>query len=364
MKVSINADRGKLKLRWTIQGKRKSFSPRLDDNKDGRRAAEAIARQIELDVVSGNYDVTLNKYRPESRYKLPEPDRTPTIASLWEQYTTYRSKQVQETTLRKQYAPITSTLGRMPHQRLEDAVKIRNWLAKEKSSDGLKRYLTQLSACCKWAVDSQIIESNPFEGMAADVKISKSLAPNDLDIKPFTAEERDRIIEAFSRNRYYSHYTPLVKFLFFTGCRPSEAVALQWNRIYDDHIVFDKAAVSGMNRGFIKEGLKTQGSRKVPMNEQLKDLINGLKRSDSFVFLSPKGKLVDFHNFRNRAWVKTLASLGIEYRKPYQTRHTFITLCLNAGIDAKDIASWVGNSPEMIYRHYAGVTKNLQIPIL
>jgi integrase len=31
-------------------------------------------------------------------------------------------------------------------------------------------------------------------------------------------------------------------------------------------------------------------------------------------------------------------------------------------VDAKDVAKWVGNSPEVIYRHYAGSKRNLQVP--
>jgi integrase len=53
-----------------------------------------------------------------------------------------------------------------------------------------------------------------------------------------------------------------------------------------------------------------------------------------------------------------------EYRNPYQTRHTFITLCLESDIDAKDVAKWVGNSPEIVYRHYAGNKRDLQVPEL
>jgi integrase len=52
------------------------------------------------------------------------------------------------------------------------------------------------------------------------------------------------------------------------------------------------------------------------------------------------------------------------YRRPYQCRHTFISLCLEGGVDAKDVARWVGNSPEVIYRHYAGNKRNLQVPEL
>jgi integrase len=34
------------------------------------------------------------------------------------------------------------------------------------------------------------------------------------------------IIEAFERD--FPFYAPLVKFCFFTGCRPSEAIAVEW----------------------------------------------------------------------------------------------------------------------------------------
>jgi hypothetical protein len=54
----------------------------------------------------------------------------------------------------------------------------------------------------------------------------KIKAPKGLseDVNPFTKEERDRIITAFETDRYYHHYTNYVRFLFFTGCCPSEAI--------------------------------------------------------------------------------------------------------------------------------------------
>jgi integrase len=55
---------------------------------------------------------------------------------------------------------------------------------------------------------------------------------------PLPVKKEDRIIEAFKTNRYYKYYTPLMEFLFFTGCRPSEAVALQWKHIGFKEITF------------------------------------------------------------------------------------------------------------------------------
>ncbi len=81
------------------------------------------------------------------------------------------------------------------------------------------------------------------------------------------------------------------------------------------------------------------------------------------VFPSKEKKWIDIHNFTNRGWKVTLEKLdGIEYRKLYQTRHTFITLALRNGMDVKDVAKLVGNSPEVIYRHYVGYSREIVVP--
>jgi hypothetical protein len=37
---------------------------------------------------------------------------------------------------------------------------------------------------------------------------------------------------------------------------------------------------------------------------------------------------------------------------------------IDAHIEVKDIAKWVGNSPEIIYRHYAAHLRSLAVPEL
>ncbi len=216
---------------------------------------------------------------------------------------------------------------------------------------------------------SGLIDTNPFQGMAVEIKLSKGRESEATDIHSFTREEREQIIQAFKSSRYYSHYAPLIEFLFFTGCRPSEAIALQWKHINDKFITIEQAITYSETGLAQKSGLKTQERRRFPINGQLRSLLNLIKPEDlapnDYLFPSPEGKFIDLNNFRNRAWRAVLESLpGIEYRKLYQTRHTFITLCLEADIDAKDVARWVGNSPEVIYRHYAGNKRDLQVPEL
>lgn len=172
--------------------------------------------------------------------------------------------------------------------------------------------------------------------------------------------------------------------MFYTGCRPSEAIALQWKHINDKFIVFEQAVVTNGKNLVLKQGLKTQAKRKFPLNSQVKQILESVKPeitdSDKFIFSSKENNFIDTGDFLNHAWkgyknrhgrmiegiVTQLVREGkvSEYRKPYQTRHTFITLCLEADIDAKDVSRWVGNSPEIIYKYYAGNKRDLQVPEL
>jgi integrase len=85
------------------------------------------------------------------------------------------------------------------------------------------------------------------------------------------------------------------------------------------------------------------------------------------VFPSPQGKAIDTHNLVKRGWSLVVTSLVAdrqirEYLPLKNTRHTFITLALDAGLDPKDVAYLVGNSPDVIYKHYAAVRRNLIVP--
>lgn len=345
----------------------------MADNKLNRKAVEAKAKLIESDIAYDRFDPTLAKYKPQSALSTVTPTFTPiltpklSLAQLWEKYTEYKRPQVSQSTLAKDYAKTSSHIKSLPTDSPNDAVEIRDYLIKKLTPNAVKRCLTQFSACCYWAVKSGLIDENPFLGMAAAVKIPKSQA-SEHDINPFNANERDLILEAFESDRYYRYYAPLVKFLFSTGCRPSEAIALQWQHVSSDFrfISFEQAVTISTEGLALKSGLKSQEKRKFPCNAPLQEFLKSIKSDDAkpndLLFPSPGNKYIDFHNFRNRAWKTVLNRLKITYRKPYQTRHTFITLALDNGLDAKDVARLVGNSPEIIYRHYAGNKRELFVP--
>jgi integrase len=375
--VQIKSSNGRLQLTFSHGGKRHYLSLGIPDTKFNRKAAEAKAKLIESDMAYDRFDATLARYKPQSALSTVTPitpiQAKPSLAELWEKFIEYKRPQCSPNTMKYMYNVYSGYVAKLPTHELGEADKIRDYVLKHIPLDSGKRFITRLSACCDWAIKSGAVSENPFDGMAAEIKLPKSTQTEGLnDINPFTLEERDAIIEAIATNQFcppksgfkHSPYAPLVKFLFMTGCRPSEAVALQWKHISKDfkQISFEQAIIGTDSGRQIRQGLKTQERRKFPCNDGLRSLLQSGKSEnaspDDLVFPSPKGKPINPDNFRNRIWKTVLKGLEIEYRKLYQTRHTFITYALDpehGRLDAKDVARLVGNSPEVIYRHYVSI---------
>ncbi|WP_239113097.1 site-specific integrase [Halomicronema sp. CCY15110] len=381
--VKVINSNNRLQLRFRYAGKRHYLSMGLPDTTINRKAAEAKARQIELDIVSGNFDETLDKYKPQSALSTAEkitPEITPEVSlkELWEAFLEFKRPQCSENTMKYTYGVYTGYLEKLPTHSLKEASQIRDHVLQTVPLNSAKRFITRLSACCKFAMKSGLADQNPFDGMAAEIKLPKASGEEGFtEIDPFSIEERDAILQALRSNQFcspksahkHSYYAPLIEFLFATGCRPSEAVVLQWKHVTEDfsQILFEQALINTDGGRKIRKGLKTQERRRFPCNAKLQELLKSIKpeeaSSDAWVFPSPKKEPIDLNNFRNRTWKKVLKGLGIEYRKIYQTRHTFITHALETGkLDAKDVARLVGNSPEVIYQHYAGNKRELVVP--
>jgi integrase len=277
-----------------------------------------------------------------------------TLGELWEKYTIHKAEHLAATTIKKDFGVVRRYISKTCGD-LNQAQKIRSQLLEATTSRSAKKTLMQINACCIWAVDFGLIEYNPFEKLK--IKARKPTA----DIQPFTEEEREQIIAAFKEKEEF--YAPLIEFLFLTGCRPSEAVALRWGHIDAalTRITFCEARVYG-----ITKGTKTNKSRIFPINPKLRSLLNAIKprvtRGDDLVFPSKNGLGIDEHNLVRRQWNCTLETLGITKRPLYNCRHTFISNCLGKGIQVQQVAVWVGNSARTIWEHYAGITTHQEVP--
>ena len=364
-KITPINNNGSILLRFSVAKKRFSFTPisggRFDDLGDLARA-NAIATQIVADIKTGNFDTTLSKYKGDLRAiqtgidkissdlkELRQNQSKPDLKELWERFTLYKSAILKHSTICNDYQNIKLAIAHFPTTNLNEAVAIRDWLLQNRSNDQAKRILESLQGCCEWGIESGLLEINPFSGMARRIKGKKS---SKEDIFPFTAQERDLIILAFEEN--YPKYANFVRFRFFTGCRPSEAIPLTWQDFKNGKITFNKAYVNKK----LQNGLKTQERRTIILTPELSQVLQGIERTSNLIFPSPKGNYIDWHNFSGGVWKKVLLSLPeIEYREAYQSRHTWVTERLLAGDSPQDIAKYCGNSPDIIFRNYAGITR-------
>lgn len=116
--------------------------------------------------------------------------------------------------------------------------------------------------------------------MAGDIK--KTV--RDSSRNPFSAQERDAIMTAFENNTYsskfapvsHSYYAPYVRFLFMTGARPEEAIALKWKHISADCLKIQFKEAMPSDTGILGE-TKTRKVRTFPCNASLSAFLNSVK---------------------------------------------------------------------------------------
>jgi integrase len=350
--VGIESVKGMLRLRLPrspFNGQQKYLSLGLPDTAKNREIAQNKATQIEYDIALEKVDLTLNQYRSGYHHET-----TPLLIDLWEAYTEFKAKELSVTTINKDFKKARNHILSLPTQKISQAKSIKKWLLNNLTIDAAKRCLVQINACCEWALDQEMIKNNPFKEIKITARTGKKKA-----INPFTKSEKDLIIHAFENSEAHGHFADFVKFLFLTGCRPSEAIALTWDDISPnlECVTFSHAFVEKHDKD-----TKTHKVRKFPINNQLRELLNGLSKKSPQLFLSKEGCMIDGHNFSEREWKPLLKTLPIKYRIPYNCRHTFISHCLDSGIPVTTIAEWVGNSSKTIWEKYAGLVTKFDVP--
>lgn len=147
-----------------------------------------------------------------------------------------------------------------------------------------------------------------------------------------------------------------------TGMRSGEILGLMHSDILEDRITVKRS----VSKGRITLP-KTLGSvRDVPILDAVKPFIESQKKlSKSLYLFEHDGVFIKDASFFKRRWHQLVEDCGIEYRKLYSTRHTFITAMLNSGVfKIMEIAAIVGHSsPEMIMKNYAGFIKDNHLKI-
>lgn len=415
------------------------------DEPDDWKRASALASQLESDLDHPEWDKlfdrTLAKYGlgggkyakladiiqlPGTAKTLPEI----TVGAMWEEYLQWKKTTIEETTFKVNYRRTFSNIvfGKVfPNYRKHEFILSDNPLATVRLDDkqGINTALDSITSKAKTLCLKALKEAfeyaktkgllvnsttvNPFvldkfsvpavttQQKYADkvvngetVEWHETTDENTLenDRRAFTKVERDIIIKAFyeSDKAARAELAPLVEFLFLTGCRPSETLALTWRDVDFERGLIKITKSLGQSTRKVKD-TKTGEARLFYFSDtsRLKALLLEIKsdKTEGLIFTDDKGKYLNFYSlgkvWRDRTSKQTLKSgeevdyfypgvvsqLAREgtisgYLPPYHCRHTYITLTAQANSHNNNalllIATACGNSVDVILRHYLGVT--------
>jgi integrase len=307
------------------------------------RYAERLAAEIRERI----------KYRTFSmaEYFPASGAASPTTVSL--QLDTWLAAQRIEGSTRDGYASIVKfwkgaigdkTLRGLKHSDVLTAIATRPDL----SGKTVNNRVSVLREALALAVRDKLLPDNPVEGV-------KSSAYQKPAPDPFTVNELEAIL-ADMESHYPAQVAEYTAFKFFTGVRSGESFGLQWPDVDlpARHMVIRQSIVSGRE----KASTKTNTARMVLLNSRALEAIQAQKARTflrgAHVFTDPRdGKHWGGEPKFRFYWVATLKRLGIRHRPQYNTRHTYATLMLMAGMKPAFCAGQMGHSVELFLRTYA-----------
>lgn len=357
--VSIGELRGRLRLYWSYDAKRYFLPLGLNNSRTNRARAELIAETIQQDIRLGTFDPTLNRYRGKEEKNLG-------VCAVFERYRLFKSPTLSRSAIRS-YEALDKRLEEYFKDEtptVDSCCKFLSWTITFLEPSSYQAWVYMLKACYTWACETKLVTSNPWRQADKIIRY-----PNRKKIQPFTKEEVKLIVSEFQTNPKYKHYLDYIEFKLHTGCRSGEVGALQWKHLNNECTQVLICQTINCD-GKIKPSTKTGQNRRFNLSPYVAQfLLNrkknlGIQDLEEFVFQTPGKKLITSSNFSNHVWKPVLKKLGIPYRRPYVTRATMISHALDAQCSPVDVAAVAGHDPGTMFKHYAGLVKEITIPEL
>lgn len=333
--------------------------------KHARQAADLAAahrHQISADEV---YSLILGTPLPQ----VVDKPATPTVAEWADEWLASRTRITPGTKGRYRRQLDNEILPRIGDMALADVTAgtvatLLNELGETRADTTVTRYYAVLHSLFEWAVIERKIADNPAR--RTDY-IRDLVAHDDLGEEGHVYLTRGEF-ESIHRAAH-ERARPLLRFLAESGCRWSEATAVQvadvdplgkppgvrivraWKQ--DDKGRWYLGSTKGRNR------------RTVPLPRHCIDELAPLLVDDDGVdqqggvllFRAPKGGRVIYSNFRSRLWLPALAASGIGQRPTiHDLRHTHVAWLIAAGRPLAAISRRIGHhSITITERVYAGI---------
>ena len=224
---------------------------------------------------------------------------------------------------------------------------VKKWLyaINDVGSKSKRHYMGVLSGIFQEAYHDEVITRNP-------VKIVKLPKLNKAFIDPFNADQVKLILDDAKENTNYQYFLALA---FFTGMRSGEIIGL---KKIDIDLKNNLISVARSRSRHGESTPKTKYSiREIPIIKLLQPYINQLLdlHDNDYLFVTQyKKPYRDTHVFQSEYWKPSLKKLNIEYRRPYNARHTYATNMLYRDlVSPVQLAQLLGHAnTQMVYDVY------------
>lgn len=234
------------------------------------------------------------------------------------------------------WGPIVGDL--QAHRLTEDRVSLAVIeLAQRYSRKSLENQRGLLSAVVGRAVKQGHLSANVAKGARLPTKRRTTKS----QMRILTPDE---FVEVEAR--MHPHYRPLLRFLWGTGCRWGEAVALPVSNVRLPNVSILQALKWSPDGDRIIDAPKTDKSNRTivlppDIHEEIGDLIEG-RDGDEFVFTAHRGGMVLHRTFWSRYWLPAVEHLSPRPRI-HDLRHSHASWLLGNGVPIHVVQARLGH---------------------
>ena len=346
---SLRNNNGALQVRVRLEGKDCVIN-RLGrwDDPVARARAQAIAAEIWRDYREGALDWSLNRYKP-----LVEGQDPDLMAALGELMVRKRQGRVTHA-----YRVLKRYGGGLRTQ--QEVQAFMSWMVDE-----------GLAASTRATIVSTIRSVQPANRAldAAVIKVPHRQVMEEV----LSIPEIQRVLVDLKEKEPW--FYPVFALWLSTGLRNAELIGLTWDavRLSDGELLITKSLRrDGVCTHVRRWGTtKTGRSRVVPLSVELVELLQqhrvrmgelGLDTHKGLVFVTPRSHGHLYDSGLEKVWKRAQRRVGVEPRRLYAQRHSFLSHALAMGNSPADLAAVAGHRTEQLLKTYAKPTGRITMP--